>query len=99
MSTLALGMPHGWEWLLLLALGLLLFGRRLPDVGRSLGKSIVEFRKGIKGIEDEIETSTSQTTRSESKTLPEKSGVTLRSDERAVSHAPAPDSAPPAAQP
>lgn len=55
MTTLALGMPGGWEWLIIGAIGLLLFGRRLPEVGRGLGRSIVEFRKGIKGIEDEIE--------------------------------------------
>ena len=53
---LAFGMPSGWEWIALLAIGLLVFGRRLPEVGRSVGKSIVEFKKGIKGIEDEIET-------------------------------------------
>ena len=52
---LAFGMPSGWEWIALLALGLLVFGRRLPEVGRSVGKSIVEFKKGIKGIEDEID--------------------------------------------
>jgi len=49
-----LGLPGGMEWVLILLLGLLLFGRRLPEVGRSLGQSVVEFRKGIKGIEDEI---------------------------------------------
>lgn len=43
------------EWVVLLALGLLIFGRRLPEVGRSLGRGIVEFRKGLKGIEDDIE--------------------------------------------
>ncbi len=42
------------EWLILLALGLLLFGRRLPEVGRSLGKGIVEFKKGLSGIEDDV---------------------------------------------
>ena len=52
---LAFGMPSGWEWIALLALGLLVFGRRLPEVGRSVGKSIVEFKKGIKGIEDDID--------------------------------------------
>lgn len=31
---------------------LLLFGSRLPSVMRSLGTGIVEFKKGIKGIED-----------------------------------------------
>lgn len=43
-----------FEWLILLALGLLLFGRRLPEVGRSLGKGIVEFKKGLSGIEDDV---------------------------------------------
>ncbi|MCP3904046.1 MAG: twin-arginine translocase TatA/TatE family subunit [Planctomycetes bacterium] len=52
-------MPGGTEWIILLVLGLLIFGRRLPEVGRSLGRGIVEFKKGIKGIEDEIEESSS----------------------------------------
>lgn len=60
MHTLALGMPGGWEWFIIAGIGLLLFGRRLPEVGRSLGRSIVEFRKGIKGIEDEIEKESSK---------------------------------------
>jgi len=34
--------------------GLLIFGKRLPEVGRSLGKGIVEFKKGLKGVEDDI---------------------------------------------
>ncbi len=34
--------------------GLLIFGNRLPEVGKSLGKGIVEFKKGIKGIDEEI---------------------------------------------
>jgi sec-independent protein translocase protein TatA len=49
------GMPGGWEWIVILVIGLLLFGRRLPEIGRSVGRSIVEFKKGIKGIEDEVE--------------------------------------------
>ncbi len=44
-----------WELVIILAIGLLLFGRRLPEVGRSLGKGIVEFKKGLKGIEDEVD--------------------------------------------
>jgi sec-independent protein translocase protein TatA len=54
-ATLAFGMPGSTEWIILLVLGLLIFGRRLPEVGRSLGRGIVEFKKGIKGIEDDIE--------------------------------------------
>ncbi len=48
------GAPGFWEIMLILALMLLLFGKRLPEVGRSLGRGLVEFKKGIKGIEDEV---------------------------------------------
>ena len=43
------------EILILLIFGVLLFGRKLPEVGRYLGKGIVEFKKGMKGLEDDIE--------------------------------------------
>lgn len=56
--SLAFGLPSGWEWIVILAFGLLVFGRRLPEVGRSVGRSIVEFKKGIKGIESDIEDET-----------------------------------------
>ncbi len=54
-SGLAWGMPGGAEWILIALFGLLIFGKRLPEVGRSLGKGIVEFKKGLKGVEDEVE--------------------------------------------
>jgi sec-independent protein translocase protein TatA len=44
------------EMIILLIIGVLLFGRKLPEVGRYLGKGIVEFKKGIKGLEDELDT-------------------------------------------
>jgi sec-independent protein translocase protein TatA len=44
-----------YQLLIILIVALLLFGRRLPEVGRSLGRGIVEFRKGLHGIEKEIE--------------------------------------------
>jgi sec-independent protein translocase protein TatA len=52
---LGFGMPGGAEWIVIAAFGLLIFGKRLPEVGRSLGKGIIEFKKGLKGVEDEIE--------------------------------------------
>ncbi len=59
--TLALFGPIGtWEMLLILGIGLLIFGRRLPEVGRSLGKGIVEFKRGLKDIGDEIEEESSK---------------------------------------
>ncbi len=54
------GLPGGPEWFILLILGLLIFGRRLPEIGRSMGRSIVEFKRGIKGIGDEIEEESSR---------------------------------------
>lgn len=42
------------ELLVIAILGLLLFGRKLPDLGRHLGKGIVEFKKGMKGLEDDM---------------------------------------------
>lgn len=48
-----------WELLIILLVALLLFGKRLPDVGKSLGKGIVEFKKGLKGIEEDVETQSS----------------------------------------
>lgn len=36
---------------------LLLFGNRLPGVMRSLGQGVVEFKKGVQGIEEEDKTS------------------------------------------
>jgi sec-independent protein translocase protein TatA len=48
------------ELLVLLAIALLLFGRRLPEVGRSLGKGIVEFKKGLRDIQEEVDTQTKE---------------------------------------
>ena len=53
--TLAITMPGLPEWIIIGAIGLLIFGKRLPEVGRSLGKGIVEFKKGLKGIEEDVE--------------------------------------------
>jgi sec-independent protein translocase protein TatA len=45
------------EMLILMAIAVLLFGKRLPEVGRSLGKGIVEFRKGLSGAAEEFDIS------------------------------------------
>ena len=51
-----MGFPGGGEWLVILIFGLLIFGRRLPDVARAMGKSITEFKKGMKDVQDDIHT-------------------------------------------
>jgi sec-independent protein translocase protein TatA len=43
------------ELAILAGICLLFFGNRLPSVMRSLGKSVVEFKKGVSGIEEEID--------------------------------------------
>ena len=43
-----------WEMFLACLVALLLFGPRLPSVMRSLGRGIVEFKKGIRDTEDDL---------------------------------------------
>ena len=42
-------------------IALLLFGKRLPTVARSLGQSLTEFKKGMNGIENEFRSAVSST--------------------------------------
>lgn len=56
-SILAMfGLPGGAEWVIIGAFALLIFGRKLPEVARSLGRSIVEFKKGIREVKDDVDT-------------------------------------------
>jgi sec-independent protein translocase protein TatA len=50
-----LGSLGPMELAILAGICLLFFGNRLPSVMRSLGKSVVEFKKGVSGIEEEID--------------------------------------------
>ncbi len=50
-----IGMPGPLEMMIVMAILLLLFGHRLPSVMRSLGRGVVEFKKGVQGIDDDFE--------------------------------------------
>jgi sec-independent protein translocase protein TatA len=66
MSTLLglfTGMPGPFEMMIVLAILLLLFGNRLPSVMRSLGRGVVEFKKGVHGIEEELEDASRSTSK------------------------------------
>ena len=43
-----------WTYALVVIVALLLFGKRLPEVGRSLGRGIAEFKKGLHDVQDEL---------------------------------------------
>jgi len=70
--------------IVLLLIGVLLFGRRLPEIGRILGKGIVEFKKGIHGLEDELDiTGTKSSPRA-----PEVANEQIRAPQRVAATAP-----------
>ncbi len=52
-----------WELLILLVVILLIFGsRRLPEMARSISRSIREFRNAVREIKDDSDTKTADTT-------------------------------------
>jgi sec-independent protein translocase protein TatA len=47
---------NGFEWILLVVVALLLFGpKKLPELGKAVGKSFREFKNGMSGVLDEEE--------------------------------------------
>ena len=48
--------PGPLQLIIVLAILLLLFGNRLPAVARSMGRSLIEFKKGVKEVEDQSHT-------------------------------------------
>jgi sec-independent protein translocase protein TatA len=43
------------SWIVIAILGVLFFGKRLPEVGKSVAGAIVNFKKGLKEAQEEIE--------------------------------------------
>lgn len=54
-NILALG-SVGWpELLVILIIALIIWGKRLPEVAHSIGKSLTAFKKGMNDTTDEIQ--------------------------------------------
>ncbi|MEZ6143378.1 MAG: twin-arginine translocase TatA/TatE family subunit [Zavarzinella sp.] len=72
------------EILVILVLGVLLFGRNLPGIARSLGKSVTDFKRGMSGIEDQMESAMGNNNTNTVNQQPE----TVRPPQRVTSQAP-----------
>jgi sec-independent protein translocase protein TatA len=49
-----LGPIGNTEAIIILIIALLVFGSRLPSVMRSLGRGVVEFKRGLREVEDDV---------------------------------------------
>lgn len=48
-TSLAIGLPQGSEWIWILVVFVFLFGaNKIPQLARSIGKGITEFKRGLK---------------------------------------------------
>jgi len=55
-SVLAIGMPGGWELVIIVFVIILLFGsKKIPELARGLGRGIREFKDASKEIKEEIQ--------------------------------------------
>lgn len=49
-----IGMPGLWEWLIIIGIAVFFFGAaKLPQLGKGLGEGFRNFKKGLKGEEEE----------------------------------------------
>ena len=101
LTILAMWMPGPFEWAVIGGLALLIFGRRLPDVARSVGKSIVEFKRGLRDVKNnidtqsQIESSAPSTLEQEGPTSEESSPPAESSDGSTIASEPAKESSSP----
>ena len=60
-TILALGMPGGWEWIIVGLVVVIFFGaNKIPEIFRGFGKGIREFKEASKEIKKEIEKDSSE---------------------------------------
>lgn len=53
--SLAFGMPSAGEWMLILVIGVMIYGRRLPEVGRQVGRTFARLRRGYDEFRRELD--------------------------------------------
>ena len=52
-NVLSVSWPQGLDWLWIFLFALLIFGgKKLPEIARSIGKSLNEFKKGVREAQD-----------------------------------------------
>ncbi|MFP4028021.1 MAG: twin-arginine translocase TatA/TatE family subunit [Candidatus Brocadiia bacterium] len=61
--------PGGYEWIIILIVALLLFGKRLPEVMRSMGQGIQEFKKGMHDVNEGVQSAVNEAEEEELKEL------------------------------
>lgn len=55
MTNLLLGLPTGFEWIIIALVILLLFGgKKIPELMRGLGKGVKSFKEGVNDAKDEL---------------------------------------------
>lgn len=54
------------EMIIFGVIALLLFGKRLPEVARGVGSSLMEFKKGMQEVQEEVRNPSSSTSHSSS---------------------------------
>jgi sec-independent protein translocase protein TatA len=79
------------EMVVLAIIGILLFGRKLPEISKYLGKSIIEFKKGMKGLEDNLDDNAGYPAHATPHTAPSEA---IRPPQRVVATAPKFEDAP-----